>query len=177
MYRRQGKSDLALFLNHERKKIMALNLCQFMGNLGQDPDIRYLPDGRAVANISIACTDRWKDKQSGEIKENTEWVRAVAFGRRAEVIGEYFKKGNQIYISGKMRTRSYEKDGVKHYTTEIVIDNFDFCGQRSGGGNDARAQQQAAAYGQGGSAKGGNKPPAYDAPPPDYSDFDDDIPF
>jgi single-strand DNA-binding protein len=126
---------------------MALNLMQCMGNLGQDPDIRYLPDSRAVVNISIACTDRYKDKQTGEVKENTEWIRAVAFGRRAEVIGEHFKKGSQIYISGKMRTREYEKDGVKHWATEIVIDNFEFCGQRSGG-NDAKAQQQASAYGQ-----------------------------
>jgi single-strand DNA-binding protein len=149
---------------------MALNLMQCMGNLGQDPDIRYLPDGRAVANLSIACGERWKDKESGEIKENTEWIRAVAFGRRAEVIGEYFKKGSQIYISGKMRTREYEKDGVKHWATEIVIDNFEFCGQRSGG-NDAKAQQQAAAYGQQSAQQPAAAHDNYDAP------YDDDIMF
>ena len=152
---------------------MALNLMQCMGNLGQDPDIRYLPDSRAVVNISIACTDRYKDKQTGEVKENTEWIRAVAFGRRAEVIGEYFKKGSQIYISGKMRTREYEKDGVKHWATEIVIDNFDFCGQRSGG-NDAKAQQQASAYGQ----QSAQQRPAQNAPRDNFDDdFMDDAPF
>jgi single-strand DNA-binding protein len=160
---------------------MAVNKCIFMGNLGADVDLRFLPNGTAVGNFSIACSERWKDKQSGEIKENTEWVRLVVFGKRAETINEYFKKGSQIYVETKVRTRKWEKDGVTHYATEFVIDNFDFCGQRSGGGNDARAQQQAASYGQQGSNQSrssGNNPPAYDAPPPGYDDeFIDDIPF
>ena len=135
-----------------------------MGNLGADPDKKILPDGTALVNFSIACGEKWKDRATGELKEKTEWVRAVAFGRRAEVIAEYFKKGSQIYVQGKMCTRSYEKDGVKHYATEILVSDFQFCGQRSGGGNDERAGQQAAAYGHG-------------AMPEPSVDFDDDIPF
>jgi single-strand DNA-binding protein len=165
---------------------MALNLCQFMGNLGQDPELRFMPDGRAVVNISIACTERWKDKATGEQKENTEWIRAVGFGKRAEIIAEYFKKGSQIYVSGKMRTRSWEKDGAKHYTTEIVIDDFQFCGQRGESGA-ARAEQQYQAYQGGGAPRqqpasngGRNEQPPVPNGPPDgmYDDFDDsDIPF
>jgi single-strand DNA-binding protein len=156
---------------------MSVNRVILKGNLGADPQVAYLPNGTAVANFSLALNERWKDKD-GNVQERVEWQRVVAFGKRAEVIGEYVKKGNELYVEGKLRTRDYEKDGVKHYITEVVLDNFDFCGQRSGGDTgNAKAQQQAAAYGQGGSAKGGNKPPAYDAPPPDYSDFDDDIPF
>lgn len=160
---------------------MSLNQCNFLGNLGQDPDLRYLPDGRAVTNLSIACSERWKDKNTGELKENTEWIRAVSFGKRAEVIAEYFKKGSQIYVSGKMRTRSYEKDGVKHYATEIVIDNFQFIGSRGTG--DAKAQQQDTAYGNGPSKppSGQNKASAPDysnmPPPPGDYDYDDSIPF
>jgi single-strand DNA-binding protein len=135
-----------------------------MGNLGADPDKKILPDGTVLVNFSIACSEKWKDKATGELKESTEWVRAVVFGRRAEVIAEHFKKGNQIYVQGKMRTRSYEKDGVKHYATEILVNEFQFCGQRSGGQNDERAGQQAAAYG-------------HSAMPDPSMDFDDDIPF
>ncbi len=161
---------------------MSINNCVFMGNLGQDPSIAYLPDGRAVTNLSIACTKKWKDKNSGEIKEKTEWVRAVVFGKRAEVISEHFKKGSQIHITGEMCTRSYEREGVKHWTTEIVISDFQFCGQRSDG-NSEKSAQQANSYSQGdankkkqGGYQGGNKntPPVAD----NYgSDFDDDIPF
>lgn len=162
---------------------MAMNQCMFMGNLGQDVDLRFLPDRTPVANFSIACGEKWKDKVTGEIKESTEWVRAVVFGKRAEVIAEYFKKGSQIFIQGKMRTRSYEKDGVKHYATEILVNEFQFCGQRSEGGGDARASQQASAYGQGSGGKTSRPDNSHQgasgamAPPPDYADFDDDIPF
>lgn len=151
---------------------MALNLCQFMGNLGQDVDLRYLPDGTAVANFSLACGERWKDKATGEIKEKTEWIRAVCFGKRAEIISEHFKKGSQIYISGKMRTRDYEKDGVKHWATEIVINEFQFCGQRSDGGSQ-RAEQQAGAYS---SNNQSSQHPPYRRPD-NFDDFNDDIPF
>lgn len=151
---------------------MAVNKCIFIGNMGADPALTYLPDGRGVVNFSIACGERWKDK-NGEVQERTEWIRCVGFGRRAEVISEYFSKGSQIYIEGKMRTREYEKDGVKHWATEIVIDNFEFCGQRSGG-SDAKAQQQAAAYGQ----QSAQQPVgANSSQPANYNDFDDDIPF
>ena len=159
---------------------MSLNLCQFMGNLGQDVDLRFLPDGRPVGNFSIACGEKWKDKQTGEIKEQTEWIRCVCFGRRAEVIAEYCKKGSQIYVSGKMRTRMWEKDGAKHYATEIVVDNFHFCAASSGGGNNEKARQQANAYGQGAEEKPGGQKTSdngYANMQHDHDDFNDSMPF
>jgi single-strand DNA-binding protein len=139
---------------------MALNLCQFMGNLGEAPVLKALPTGESVVNFSIACTDRWKDKTTGEQKESTEWIRAVCFGKRGEVIAEHFTKGSAIYISGKLRTRSWDKDGVKHYMTEIVVTDFQFCGKRDN--SESKADQQAKSYA--------------DTMPP-MPDFDDDIPF
>ena len=158
---------------------MSLNRCTFLGNLGQDVDLRYLPDGKAVANLSIACSERWTDKNTNEKRENTEWIRAVCFNRRAEVIAEHFKKGSQIYIEGKMRTRKYDKNGVDHWSTEIVVDNFQFLGQKAGTG-DAKVQQQASAYGQNTrSAPQHEAPPtnAYQGSASSYDDYDDDIPF
>jgi single-strand DNA-binding protein len=159
---------------------MSVNKVIVMGNLGSDPEVRHLPDGRAVVNFSVACSEKWKDKATGEIKENTEWVRAVCFGKRGEVIGEHFKKGQQIYIEGKMRTRKWQgTDGTDRYTTEVVVDEFQFCGNKpSGNTGDARAQQQASAYSQNKTAA-----PQSDNPPTSAynnaypSDFDDDIPF
>lgn len=150
---------------------MSINLFMGMGNIGQEIDLRYMPDGKAVANFSIACGERWKDKVSGEIKENTEWIRCVVFGRRAEVINEHFKKGSQIHVTGKMRTRMWEKDGAKHYATEIVVSEFQFCGQRSDAGG-ARASQQSSAYGQDTSQAQGNDQQGYQSPQ-DETDFDD----
>jgi single-strand DNA-binding protein len=150
---------------------MSLNLVQIMGNLGSNVELRYLPDGRAVGNFSIACGEKWKDKTTGQIQERTEWIRVCVFGRRAEVIAEHFGKGSQIYVSGKMRTRQWEKDGVKHYMTEVVADEFQFCGSRATGDN--KTTQQAATYAPLTQNHAGL---------PDYSDdphdnFDDDIPF
>jgi len=99
---------------------MSLNKASIIGHLGQDPEMRYMPDGTATAAVSIATTDKWKDKKSGEAKEKTEWHRVVFFGKLAEVVGEYVKKGSQIYVEGKLRTRSWDKDGITRYTTEIV---------------------------------------------------------
>lgn len=131
-----------------------LNDCKFIGRLGQDPDIKYMPSGDPVANLSIACG--WKSKE----KEGTEWVRVVAFGKLADIIGKYLKKGSQVYISGSMRTRSWEKDGQKHYSTEIVADKMQMLGGKSDG------QQQS------GQSSGG-----YGGDPAPTSDFDSDIPF
>lgn len=146
---------------------MSLNLCQFIGRLGADPETRYLQDGTAVTNINIACSERWKDKQTGEQKEKTEWIRANSFGRQAEVIGQYFKKGSQIYISGQMQTRKYQaQDGSDRYATEIRIREFQFLDSQ--GGNQQSPQQsapQAPSQPQGQSSSGG------------YDDFDDSIPF
>ena len=112
---------------------MSLNRAQIMGNLGQDPETRYMPSGEAVTNLSIATTDKWKDKESGEQRERTEWHRVSFFGRRAEVIAEYFRKGDQIFVEGQIQTRKWQdKEGNDRYTTEINGRDFQFCGQASG---------------------------------------------
>lgn len=158
---------------------MSVNKCIFKGNLGQDPDLRFMPNGREVCNISIACGERWKDKNTGKIHEQTEWIRAVAFGGLAKVIAEHFKKGSEIYIEGKMRTRKYQdKDGSDRYSTEIVADTFDFCGGRSSGNGDQKAQQQSAAYDlQSAPAYGDNPPASAYEGAMGGDQFDDDIPF
>ena len=97
-----------------------VNKVIIIGNIGQDPETKFLPSGEAVTNFSIATSETWKDKQSGERKERTEWHKVVAFGRLAEIISEYAKRGSKLYIEGSLRTRQWEKDGQKHYTTEIV---------------------------------------------------------
>jgi single-strand DNA-binding protein len=103
----------------------SLNKVQLIGHLGRDPEIRYMPSGDAVASIAVATTDKWRDKQSGEQKEATEWHRVSAFGKLAEIMGEYLKKGSQVYIEGSLRTRKYtDKDGVEKYATDIRADQM-----------------------------------------------------
>lgn len=122
-----------------------LNQCNFIGRLGQDPDLHHTEAGKTIANISIACSESWKDKQSGEKKEKTEWVRGVAFGKLAEIIGEYLHKGSQIFISGKMQTRKWEdKDGNDRWTTEIVINEMKMLGSKGDNSSsyDSAPQQQ-----------------------------------
>ena len=98
----------------------SLNLWTGIGNLGKDVEMRYLPDGKAVASFSVACSESWKDRNTGEKKESTEWVNVSAFGKLAEIMGEYLKKGSKVYISGKMKTDKYDKDGVTMYSTKII---------------------------------------------------------
>ena len=141
-----------------------LNKAQIMGHLGQDPETRYMPSGDAVTNISVATSEKWKDKVTGEQKEATEWHRVVAFGRLAEIMAEYLKKGDAVYIEGNLRTRSWEKDGIKRYSTEIKAVSMQMLGDGKGKGSGRSA-------GTGDSTK-----PNSPAPPPD-PDFDDDIPF
>lgn len=154
----------------------SLNHCTFIGNLGADPDVRYTPGGTAVANFRIACTEKWKDRESGETKEETEWVRITAWSRLGEIAGEYLKKGSQVYIAGRMKTRKYtDKEGVERYTTEIIATELKMLGTRDGGGyrpKDEDAPPEAR-RGQGGGAP--RTPPPQSGMPPD--DFDDDIPF
>ena len=145
-----------------------------IGNLGKDPEIRYTQGGDAIANFSIACTESWKDKQTGEKKEMTEWVRITVFGKLAEICGQYLKKGSQVYIEGSLRTRKWtDKEGVERYTTEIRCDDMKMLGSRGqGGGQDG---------GQGGSDSGYDNPPS-DAPrqgkpKPSFDDLGSDIPF
>lgn len=141
-----------------------LNKWQGIGRLGKDPEMRYTPDGKAIANLSIACGQSWKDKTTGEKVEKTEWVRIAAFGKLAEIIGEWLKKGAQVYIEGRLQTRKWQdKDGNDRYTTEIVADQMQMLGSRdSGQGRDAQPAQ---------------KPAAQARQPAAAVDFDDDIPF
>jgi len=112
-----------------------LNRCEFIGNVGKPPEMRQA-GGQAVANFSVACNEKWKDK-SGNPQERTEWVRCIAWGKLAEVCGQYLEKGRQVYVSGKMQTREWvDKENVKRYSTEIVIDTMKMLGKREGGGND-----------------------------------------
>jgi len=113
----------------------SVNKVILVGNLGADPEVRYLPSGDAVANIRLATTDRYKDKQSGEFKEMTEWHRVSFFGRLAEIVSEYLKKGSSVYIEGRIRTRKYQaQDGTDRYSTEIVADQMQMLGGRGGAG-------------------------------------------
>jgi single-strand DNA-binding protein len=147
----------------------SVNKVILIGNLGRDPETRFLPSGSAVANISVATTDTWKDKTSGEKKEATEWHRVVFFGRLAEIVGEYLKKGSQVYIEGRLQTRKYEKDGQDHYSTEIIADTMKMLGSRSGmGTGEPREMREPPAVGESKPAK---------KPAGQFQDMDDDIPF
>ena len=161
-----------------------INKVILVGNLGRDPETRYMPSGGAVTNVSIATSKGWKDKDSGEQKERTEWHRIVFFNKLAEIAGEYLKRGSKVYIEGELRTRDWEKDGQKHYTTEVVASEMQMLDSRGEMGSPSG--QQSGAPGSGGSsfggsggseAGGGGSSPADDFGPPPSDDFDDDIPF
>ena len=107
-----------------------INKVILVGHLGRDPEVRYTADGRAVANFNIATSDEWTDKDTGEKKQRTEWHRIVAWGRLGEICGEYLSKGRQVYVEGKIQTRSWEKDGITRYTTEIIASDVQFLGGR-----------------------------------------------
>ena len=142
-----------------------VNKVILVGNLGKDPEIRYMPSGGAAANITIATSESWKDKQTGEQKERTEWHRVVFFGRLAEIVGEYLKKGSQVYVEGSLRTNKWQdKSGNDRYTTEIIANEMQMLGSRSGG---------STSYQPDNSAPQSQAAPASAAP----DTFDDDIPF
>ncbi len=150
-----------------------INKVILVGNLGKDPEVRYSPGGQAVANITLATSESWKDKNTGDKQERTEWHRVVFFGRLAEIAGEYLKKGAQIYVEGRLQTRKWQdKEGKDRYTTEIVAGEMQMLGSRSGAGqpSDASYNQDQAAETAG--SRAGAKAPAGGA-----ADFDDDIPF
>ena len=139
-----------------------INKVILVGNLGQDPEVRYMPNGNGVANISIATSDSWKDKNTGQMQERTEWHRVVLFGKLAEVAGEYLRKGSQVYIEGKLQTRKWtDQSGQEKYTTEIVVDGFDGKMQMLGGRGEGQGGSQGGSQGgyQGGqqSGFGGNQ--------------------
>ncbi|MDH5454777.1 MAG: single-stranded DNA-binding protein [Gammaproteobacteria bacterium] len=149
-----------------------INKVILVGNLGQDPETRYMPSGSAVTNFTVATNESWKDKQTGEQKERTEWHKVAMFGRLAEIAAEYLRKGSQVYVEGKLRTRKWQgQDGQDRYTTEIIADEMQMLGGRGGAGGGSFGGGSGGGSG-GGQQGGGNTPPA---PGPD--DFDDDIPF
>lgn len=150
-----------------------VNKVILVGNLGRDPEVRYSPNGQAVANVTIATSESWKDKTSGEKQERTEWHRIVFFGRLAEIAGEYLKKGAQIYVEGRLQTRKWQdKDGHDRYTTEIVASEMQMLGSRGGAGMPSEPAMESAPAGpsSGSGARSGAKAAA-------GADFDDDIPF
>ncbi|MFC3025142.1 single-stranded DNA-binding protein [Vibrio zhugei] len=175
-----------------------VNKVILIGNLGGDPEVRYMPNGSAVANITIATSDSWRDKATGEQREKTEWHRVALFGKLAEVAGEYLRKGSQVYIEGQLQTRKWQdQSGQDRYTTEVVVQGFNGVMQMLGGRNGGSAQQGSGMGGQSSQQGGWGQPqqpapqqrqqpmqqpaqqpaqqqPQYNEPP---MDFDDDIPF
>jgi single-strand DNA-binding protein len=152
----------------------SVNKVIIVGNLGKDPEVRYTPNGDSVTNVTIATTDTWKDKGTGEKKEATEWHRVVFFGKLAEIAGQYLKKGRQVYVEGALRTRKWtDKEGHERYTTEIVANEMKMLGSREGM-SDAPPRESGGGGAGGGS---GNRPAAAAQPANSFNDFEDDIPF
>ena len=152
----------------------SVNKVIIVGNLGADPETRYLPSGEAVTNVRVATTDKWKDKASGEMKEATEWHRISFFGRLAEIAGEYLKKGSQIYVEGQLRTRKWQdKDGQDRYSTEIRADTMQMLGRREGAG-EGREPSRSAPRAE---PQGEAKPAGAKKPAGKFDDMEDDIPF
>ena len=144
----------------------SVNKVILVGNLGKDPEVRYMPNGEAVANFSIATTDTWKDK-SGVKQEKTEWHSIVMYRKLAEIAGEYLKKGRPVYVEGRLQTRQWEKDGVTRYTTEVVADQMQMLGGKADTSTGSAQRQDTPSNEQ------DNAPSA----PRNFDDFDDDIPF
>jgi single-strand DNA-binding protein len=164
----------------------SVNKVIIVGNLGKDPEMRSFPNGDQVANVTIATTDKWKDKQSGEMKEATEWHRVVFNGRLAEIVGQYLRKGSQVYVEGSLRTRKWtDQSGVEKYTTEIRADQMQMLGSRQGmggpGGQDDggsyEAPRQAASPPARAPAAAPRQAPAPSKAASGFDDMDDDIPF
>jgi single-strand DNA-binding protein len=173
----------------------SVNKVILVGNLGRDPETRTFPSGDQICNATLATTDKWKDKQSGEMREATEWHRLVFNGRLAEIAAQYLRKGSQVYVEGQIRTRKYtDKDGAEKYATDIRVDQMQMLGSRQGQGGPSGGDDDGG-YSQGGGGGGGggySRPPAAapraSAPAPaprqapaksssGFDDMDDDIPF
>jgi len=151
----------------------SVNKVILVGNLGKDPETRYAPSGDAIVNITLATTDSWKDKASGDKKEATEWHRVVFFGKLAEIAGQYLKKGRQVYVEGSLRTRKWQgQDGQDRYTTEIVANEMKMLGSREGMGD-------AGPRDSGGGGRPAARPAAQNSSPASssFNDVEDDIPF
>jgi single-strand DNA-binding protein len=155
-----------------------VNKVILVGNLGKDPETRYMPSGSAVTNLRIATTEAWKDKQSGEQQERTEWHSVAMFGRLAEIAAEYLRKGSQVYVEGKLRTRKWQdKEGKDRYTTEIVADEMQMLGSKGGGASAAAAAAAGGGAAAAAGAGGGTGRAAVNDNGGPPGDFDDDIPF
>jgi single-strand DNA-binding protein len=155
-----------------------VNKVILVGNVGQDPETRYMPNGNAVTNISLATSETWKDKNTGEQQERTEWHRITFYQRLAEIVAEYVKKGSKLYVEGRLQTRSWEQDGVKRYTTEIIANEMqmlDSKGGSGGGSGGGSSYNQDSGYSA--PSNRGQSQPATQAPADDSSAYDDDIPF
>lgn len=160
-----------------------INKVILVGHLGRDPEVRYMPSGGAVANLALATSEQWTDKQSGQKQERTEWHRVVLFGRLGEIAGEYLKKGAQVYIEGRLQTKKWQdQSGQDRYTTEIIASDMQMLGGRSGGGSADFNQDQSYSA----PPANNNNMAAAPAPAPQqapagggggFDDFDDDIPF
>ena len=167
----------------------SINKVILIGNLGRDPEVRYTPNGAAICNVTIATSRNWKDKNSGERMEETEWHRVVFYDRLAEIAGEYLKKGRPVYVEGRLKTRKWQdKDGVDKYTTEIIADQMQMLGGRDGGSDDMGGgggySRDSRDSGEGGGGRSERSAPApRSAPKPapkastGFDDMDDDIPF
>jgi single-strand DNA-binding protein len=159
----------------------SVNKVIIVGNLGRDPEVRYSGDGASICNISVATTSQWKDKNSGERREETEWHRVVFYGRLAEIAGEYLKKGRSIYLEGRLKTRKWtDKDNIERFTTEVVADQMQMLGGNRT--DDSQAPDAAPAPAEAAPAKTGRKPRSNAAKPeqqpaPALADLDDDVPF
>lgn len=149
------------FLNLREHDMASVNNVTIIGNLGKDPEVKYMPSGEAVCNFPVACNEQWKKKDTGEKQEHTEWFRVAVFGKLAEVCGKYLTKGKQVYIEGKLRTRSYEKDGETKYSTELICSEMKMLGVKDDGNEQP--------------SKATSKPSSKTHD--EEVSFDDDIPF
>jgi len=167
-----------------------VNKAILIGNLGRDPEVRYTQEGRAVTNFSIATSEQWRDRNTNEQQERTEWHRIVCFGRLAEITGEYLRRGSKVYIEGRLQTRSWERDGQTHYTTEIVANEMQMLDSRGGGGGFGGADDRGGPPSPGGPPQQGGSggeqprrggpssaPPSSNTPSQEADNFEDDIPF
>ncbi|EPF4177809.1 single-stranded DNA-binding protein [Escherichia albertii] len=163
--------------------VRGINKVILVGRLGKDPEVRYIPNGGAVANLQVATSESWRDKQTGEMREQTEWHRVVLFGKLAEVAGEYLRKGAQVYIEGQLRSRSWEDNGITRYVTEILVKTtgtMQMLGRAAGAQTQPEPQAEAGTKKGGAKTKGRGRKAAQPEPQPpsepEYN-FDDDIPF
>ena len=155
-----------------------INKVILVGNAGNDPEFRVMPNGNGVANVSLATSETWKDKSTGDQQEKTEWHRVIFFNRLAEIVEQYIKKGSKLYIEGRLQTRSWEQDGVKRYTTEIVASEMQMLDSRGGGDNSfGQNQNQGQGGGAAPAARSSSTSAAPQAAPANFDNFDDDIPF